>query len=311
MNMKTGLTHGLWLVMAAAMLSCHSEKAAPNVLAKVGDIEITTRDYRKKMIEIAGISTSQALEEPVKLKILNDLIERALLLAEAEQRNLTVSPAELNDEMHRISDSYPGKEFEKMLAMQHITASEWRDDVHKTLLLRKVSQALAEGAVTVDDQAVADYYQQHLEQFKQPAKVRALHIHVDSRETANNILAQLRKGAAFETMAKEYSLGTESQSGGDLGIFPAGVMPEFFDQAIFSLELGKISPIIASEYGFHIFKLVERIPAKTGTLDEVREQIKQTLIDEKRQQQYSSWLEARLKKARVMKNTKLLSKLNL
>lgn len=299
------------LALLAVLLAtgCRSQKAAPNVLAKVGDRIITANDFRRKLLEYGSGRGSQPLEETVREQILNDLIERQLLLNEAEVRNILVTPSELEAELQRLTENYPGKEFEKMLATRHLSAGEWRDEVGKTLLLKKMFNRITDAPVEIPDSKVTEYYDAHKDQYKVPEQVKALQILVDSEQDAFDILAQLRKGTPFETVARERSLGPEAQSGGDLGYFARGTMPEIFDEAIFSLELGKISRVVSSEYGYHLFKLADRRPEHLRTLDECRAEIRAKLNDDERQKLYAKWLEARLKKTKILKNRALLARL--
>lgn len=293
-----------------ATIACRSEKAAPNVLAKVDDHIITANDYRRKLMELNHGGAPEPVDVTIRNKILNDMIERELLIDEAERRNIVISPGELQSEIQRITENYPGKEFDKMLASKHLSAGEWREDLQRSLLHKKAFQRITDESVIIADPEVKQYYDTHLENYQVPEKVRALHVHVDSEQDAFNVLAQLRKGTPFETLAREHSLGPEAQSGGDLGYFSKGVMPEIFDEAIFPLEVGKISRVVSSEYGYHIFKLADRRPAHTRSFEESKEEIRAQLANDQKQKIYSKWLETRIKKARIMKNKELLAKLN-
>ena len=89
-------------------------------------------------------------------------------------------------------------------------------------------------------------------------KVRARQIVVADGEEAIQILKRLKKGESFEKVAKEKSLGPEKVNGGDLGYFSQGERPTEFDH-VFTMEVGAISEVIKSPYGYHIFKLEEKM----------------------------------------------------
>lgn len=78
--------------------------------------------------------------------------------------------------------------------------------------------------------------------------------------------------------------------GGDLGYFARGSLPKEFDEACFNLKKGEISPVVKSDYGYHIFKLLDRKPAGKKALAEVAPQIQQLLFEEKLKKKYDTWI---------------------
>jgi foldase protein PrsA len=113
-------------------------------------------------------------------------------------------------------------------------------------------------------------------------QVHASHILVATKETGQEVLDKLAKGAAFADLAAQYSTDTGSKDkGGDLGWFPRGVMVPAFDQAVFSLEPGKVSELVQTDFGYHIILVQEKA---------VRE-LEPALYDQLQQQQFQTWLD--------------------
>ncbi len=83
-------------------------------------------------------------------------------------------------------------------------------------------------------------------------------------------------------LAREHSLSPDARQGGDLGFFPRGVMPPPFDEVCFSLKPGQLSGVVRSSYGFHLFKLLEKRPARRRPLEEVAPSIAARLLAERR-----------------------------
>ena len=276
-------------------------------MARVGNSIITIEDFENRVRQFDS-STGQ-LEQVAKEKILNTLIERQLLLNEAVARNLMVNETELNQEMQRVATNYPGQEFEKMLTKRRITDQQWRDNLKEVLLTRKVFNHLTHEPIEISEETIKNYYQENISNFTTPEQVRALHILVSSEQTAFDVLAQLRKNRPFETVARENSLGPEAERGGDLGYFSAGIMPEIFDDVIFNLKVGKISRVVSSEHGYHIFKLIDRKAEHQKSLDECREDIRAQLTKANKQALYSNWLKQQLEKTKIYKNPQLLARL--
>src|SRR5687767_15128195 len=123
------------------------------------------------------------------------------------------------------------------------------------------------------------YYNSNIDQYATPEQVRASHIRLNAagkdeaavRKQAETILAQAKAGADFAELAKKYTEDEASKAtGGDLNFFGRGRMLPEFEAAAFTLEPGQISDLVKTQYGFHIIKVVEKKPAVTQSLDEVR-----------------------------------------
>jgi foldase protein PrsA len=113
-------------------------------------------------------------------------------------------------------------------------------------------------------------------------QVHASHILVATKETAQEVLDKLAKGEAFAELAAQYSTDTGSKDkGGDLGWFPRDVMVPEFDQAAFTLEPGKVSQLVQTDFGYHIILVQEKA---------VRE-LEPAVYDQMQQKQFQAWLE--------------------
>jgi peptidyl-prolyl cis-trans isomerase D len=144
-------------------------------------------------------------------------------------------------------------------------------------------------------------YNNNIDQYTTPEQVRASHILLKTegkdeaavKAKAEEILKQARAGADFAELAKKYSEDEASaKQGGDLDYFGKGRMVPEFDQVVFSMEPGKISDAVRTQYGYHIIKLVDKKPSTTRTLQEVRQQIADQLAYERAQAQAGDLAEA-------------------
>ncbi|GAG68398.1 unnamed protein product, partial [marine sediment metagenome] len=112
----------------------------------------------------------------------------------------------------------------------------------------------------------------------EPEQVHARHILVETEEEANNLLLQLKEGLTdFAELAKEKSIGPSAPSGGDLGFFARGQMVKEFEDAAFSLEPGKISGVVQTQFGYHIIKCEEKKEEYSPTFEEAKERISNIL----------------------------------
>jgi parvulin-like peptidyl-prolyl isomerase len=131
---------------------------------------------------------------------------------------------------------------------------------------------------------IAEYYRKHKDQFRSPELVRAAHIvkHVNENrdektaaEEIEKVAEEVRGGAAVEELADRHS--DCGGNGGDLGYFARGQMVEEFDEVVFSMDVGQVSPVFRTAFGFHIAKLLDKQPARIKPLGEVQGEIKNEL----------------------------------
>ena len=121
-------------------------------------------------------------------------------------------------------------------------------------------------------------------------QVHASHILVATQETGQEVLDKLAQGAAFADLAAQYSTDTGSKDqGGDLGWFPRGVMVSAFEQAAFSLEPGKVSQLVQTDFGYHIILVQEKA---------VRE-LEPALYQQVQQQFFQAWIEEQQAKMKI------------
>lgn len=144
--------------------------------------------------------------------------------------------------------------------------------------------------VSVTEQTVADLYEQQKNRFVSEERRRASHILIDlapdadeaaektARAKAEEVLAKLKAGEPFETLAQTYSTDTGSaKQGGDLGFFGRGVMDKAFEDAAFALPKGDVSSIVRSGFGLHIITVTDVEQEKVKPLEAVRPELEQEL----------------------------------
>lgn len=138
---------------------------------------------------------------------------------------------------------------------------------------------------------------------KQPERVRASHILIavpadadaatraHARTRAETVLKEARAGKDFAALAREHSQDPESAgNGGDLGFLQRGQMVGPFNDATFSLQPGAVSDLVETPFGYHIIKVLEKQPARTVPLDELRPQVEQHLQNVIREKQIQAFI---------------------
>ncbi len=215
------------------------------ILATVGGKAITQEDADLILKNIDKRAAAQYAGEQGKENLLNELINQELIYLDALDTNLA------NDEDYI-------KEVERV----------------KTYVLKQFAVNKLIGGLTVSDTEIESFYKENQEQFTQPESIRASHILVDTMEEAEEALKELKDGMAFGDAANEYSKCPSNVQGGDLGQFQRGMMVPEFEEAAFALsEIGQLSNIVKTQFGYHIIKLEEKNTAEIQSFDDVKEQI--------------------------------------
>lgn len=302
------------LLLATALLAtpllaaCRDKKEPPAVLLRIDGRDITLeqfrRDFDKTLVTEQAVSAEEKAE--MERSFLVQVIDRELVLAEAERLTVTVAGDEVEAALQAYRRDYPGDQFELMLVEQGLSLEQWRSELERGLLMEKVVRQVAHADITVEEEEVEEYYREHRDEFERPSQVRARQIVVASQEEGQRLLGLLRQGESFITVAKQHSLSADSEDGGDLGFFARGQMPEEFDTVVFTLPVGRISDLVQSEYGFHIFKVEERRQGVRLTLAEVREEVRATVRSLKEEQVYQEWLQALRSRTTIEINWALL-----
>ena len=125
-------------------------------------------------------------------------------------------------------------------------------------------------------------------------------------DEARRLQQLIWQGKKFPDLARRYSLSPDAKVGGDLGFFKRGELPQAFDDAIFRLGAGQVSEVVSTEYGFHLFKLVEKKPARKRELAEVRSAIEQKLLTDLRSERQTAFVKGLRDKAQVKVNEQSL-----
>ena len=112
-----------------------------------------------------------------------------------------------------------------------------------------------------------------------------------ARRRGSAFSACCARGSLLPRWPGRHSLSPDSEEGGDLGFFGRGEMPAEFEEVVFALPVGRISDLVKSEYGYHIFLVEERRNAVRLKLEQVREEIRARLQAEKEEQAYQGWLQ--------------------
>lgn len=158
-------------------------------------------------------------------------------------------------------------------------------EARKGILTQLAIQDVINGA-SVDEEEIKDYYEQNIEYFKEDEQVTARHILVDTLEKAQQVKEEIASGTSFEDAARKYSSCPSKDQGGFLGSFGRGMMVPEFENAAFELEVGVVSEPVKTQFGYHLILVEGRTESEEKPYDEVRELIRNHMLQEKQNALY-------------------------
>ena len=291
-------------------------KPLPEVAARVNGQPIPLRTVRLIASQVAPpAGRGASAEDPYAYRqALQQGIVRELLCQEAVKRKITADDARVeqayNEARVRFKDD---KAWAAMLKEQGLDPQSFRNELRINQTIQALlQQVAADTAAQATDQEALAFYESHPAVFETGERVKASHILVrvpegaagarkeDQRKKAEAILSHARAREDFATLARQSSEDPGSaRNGGDLGAFGRGQMVPAFEQAAFALKPGEVSGVVETPFGFHIIKVTERIPAHKLAFAEVKERLKQEMVQQKRQRAQQSYLNSLRAKAKI------------
>ena len=273
----------LLAVVLALQVNAFADNDA--VVANIGDQKITVSDF-DKMLGLLDTDKQKLIEKNPQLKepVLTQFIQSMVVSKLAKEKGFD-KIAEVRDQINFFKDN--------LLASLYI-----RQEVL--------------GKISIPEEDLKKYYESHKDEFKTPEMVSVRHILVKvdqsapekdkkaAKKKAESILKKIKSGEDFAKLAAEVSDDPGSkQKGGELGFFPRGRMVKPFEDAAFALKPGQVSGLVTTQYGYHIIKLDERKAAGIQPFDDVKESIRQKLIQDQTKSKVAAFIEKAMKDARA------------
>ena len=283
-----------WLIIALLSACRKQDEPASSVLVRVNERIISFDRFEEdfaRHLTARGIVAEEARPE-LKRSFLAQKINRELILSAADRAAVDLTAAQQEAVVAEHRKDYVADDFEAMLQERKLTVEIWRRQLLENCRIEEAISRLAYSNIVISKEAVAAYYRQQRADFDRPQQVRARQITLAKEADGQQVLGQLRQGLDFAEAARRFSISPDAEQGGDLGFFGRGQMPDVFDVVVFELPIGRISELVKSEYGYHLFLVEERRSAQRLTLEQVQDQIAARLRAEKQEEAYRDWLQS-------------------
>ncbi len=279
---------------------------------------------------------NQGLYLILKHNVISELVIKQLIKEEIKKHQIKVSDIELNKALTDAYSQMGGKEqFDKFLKnIYGISNDEFKNTLKEEISINKLIDKIAPMTGTSDSEAKSFYEKNKMQLFNQPKKVRASHILIMANEDdilngiikqnkniseleatrkADQKMAELKSKATgilnqvktnpenFEKLAKQYSEDFQTApKGGDLGFFSFEDMTRPFSQAAFNTKPSMVyDTVVKTDYGFHIIKVTDRKEAGVLPFDEIKEEIKTKLTQDKRNKAFQAYITSKQAKADI------------
>jgi peptidyl-prolyl cis-trans isomerase C len=281
---KKTLLAGVLLVMSIGcalpgVSVADDRKEKKNVVARVNDSYISQEDY-KRQFSIAqqqlirqGMALDEAENKRLSTEVLENLIDNQLLFQESRKRGYSADELTVEKRYQEVRDQFSNDEdFAAALGQMQYTEKSFKEAVERRLVLETLIENDIAAGITVSDEEALQYYEKNPAQFVQPKQIRARHILIivkdqndeqqkkEAFEKITMVQQKLKDGEDFAALAKEFSEGPSNEQGGDLGFFQPGQMVKPFEDAAFALEVGEVSDVVETRFGYHLIEVTDIRP---------------------------------------------------
>ena len=240
----------------------------------------------------------------LKRQALEILTQREEYEQEAKDLGIAVSDQDVQKRLDQLKKQYfagNDKRYQAQLKQSGLVEADLRADIRSQLVAEKIYNEVTKG-VKVTDADVAKHYASNKQQYTQPETRVIRHILVGEKQKplADRLYGQLKaKPSLFPSLAKRYSKDPGSKNQGGRLTIVRGQTVAPFDQTAFLMRVGQISRPVKTQYGYHVIQAVSEIKsAKTTPLKDVRNAIRQQLLQTKKNDQMNKWVQETKKEYR-------------
>lgn len=276
------------------------------IVVRINSSIISLSDLKRSQDQLAqelsrqDPNTSADANTPRQQDLLRDLIDAKLLSQKADELGLTADTDVIKrlDDLRKQMHAESMEDLEKAAQAQGVSFEEFKQNMKESILTQKVIQSEVGQHISITQQEISEYYNQHKSEMQRPESVRLSEILISTqapeakpgvtapspddlvaqgKTKIDAIYAQLQKGAKFDEVAKKSSNGPTAAQGGDLEYFKRGTLSKQLEDQVFALKTGQFTEPIRTNQGWVILKVTEHQTEGIPPLKEVEPQIQERL----------------------------------
>jgi len=270
---------------------------ADRIVATIDGEPITAHEVRQWWKE-------RGLQESPETHVLDMLITEKLLQTEIKAQGISAKDDEIDRYIEEIQtrNGVDKEQFQKLLKEQGMTPEAYRAKVKNEIEKAQLVNREIRQRVNVSPEEIKRWYDAHADDYAiaERLRVRDIFFSLDDAATDEDVAHVRAKalevrelavgGKDFAALAQQYSDGPGADKGGELGTFKRGELDPALDEAAFALEPKKVSEPIRSGGGFHLLRVDERIAAGKRPLEEVKDEIRESLYNDALEERFQNWL---------------------
>jgi foldase protein PrsA len=269
---------------------------------KIEAITTQLAQMKKQSPQTFEGTQSVKVETELKARILESLIQLELIKQAAKDLGVDVTDKQIDGYIKQLETQYGGKSgLEAAMKQSGVEAAQLRESIKNRLLVDGVTKKSQTASATVTDAQIKEYYEANKAMFGSKTEVDAEHILFATKDKAlaEKVFAQVKAGADFAKLAKQYSTDSVSKAnGGKLGWAPSSQYVPEFAKATETMKVNEVV-LVQSTFGNHVIKLLGRKAGTQKTLPEVTAQIKQILEQQGQSDGFQKYIDGLKKKAKI------------
>ncbi|HKL81245.1 MAG TPA: SurA N-terminal domain-containing protein [Desulfobacter sp.] len=283
-------------------VSCLAQEVVDRIVAIVNDdivtlsqLDMAAAPYREN-IEASQESSARKKEMMAQMytQVLNQLVENSLVLQEAERMGITVDDTDVDNAVENFKREHnlDQESLELGLAAQGMTLEQYRERIREQILQSMIVSRAVRAKIVITDEEIKDYYDSHYQEFKGKKTYHLKNIIVRDSTDLSTVQEKLENKVAFSQVAKDYSIGSNASSGGELGKFDISSFSDEIKKALEGVGKGQYSRPVDMGDAFQILYVADIISQGQGPVqEEVEKQIQDILYREHGEAQFKKWME--------------------
>lgn len=298
-RMVASILAGLVAAGALAHLVVDRVTALPDdAVLRVGDVTVTKADFQQRVTVLTALYGVQPPQDGPGRDAFQRDAARAVALSVilddvAAKQHLVVPDTQVQDALQKIiQDKFPNGQgaFDQALSAMHVTEPQILAEIKRQLTASRLYEQVTAGTPPVTDQDITNAYNQRRRQMVTPERRHLRNLVYNTQDQAQQALTELRGGADITTLATGSADKSTANTGGDLGVLSADQLEPPVASAAFTPPKGGFYGPVQSQHGWNVGQVVDIQPAQPLSLDQVKDQLRGQLQQEREMDRWRPWL---------------------